>query len=127
MIIHFRKDGHKKTFGVHSIILPCFIPNTLNKSTIDHKDRDPNNNRLSNLLYATRTEQNHNRGKQEDASSSFLGIYYHKNRRKWEAGITLKNGEKKCIGDFDRELDAVFARYRAEVSEWRDFANTNVL
>ena len=62
MIIHLRKDGHKKTFGVHSIILPCFIPNTLNKSTINHKDRDPSTNRVSNLRYATRTEQNHNSG-----------------------------------------------------------------
>jgi hypothetical protein len=70
---------------------------------------------------------NNNRGKQEGATSSFLGIYYIENRRKWRADITLKSGERNFLGYFDDEFEAVITRNLAEVSEWRDFANTNFL
>jgi hypothetical protein len=41
--------------------------------------------------------------------------------------ITLKNGNRKYIGVFDNELESVYARDLAEVSEWHEFANTNVV
>jgi len=125
--VHLCKNGNDKVFGVHQIILPCFVTNIDGKPTIDHKDRDPSNNRLSNLRYATRTEQQHNRGKQDDTSSSYIGVSFDKKHRKWESYITLKNGQLKHLGFFDNELDAVFTRDLNEVSEWGEFANTNVL
>jgi len=76
--IHLCQDGNDKVFGVHQIILPCFLPNAQNKPTIDHIDRNPENNKLSNLRYATQTEQVHDRGKQGKTYSDYLGVSFNK-------------------------------------------------
>jgi hypothetical protein len=51
MLVNLFKDGHQKTFGIHTITLNSFIPNRENKPTIDHIDRNPENNKVSNLRY----------------------------------------------------------------------------
>lgn len=46
----------------HRAICCLFLPNPLNLPQVDHKDRDPSNNNIENLRWATRIEQMHNRG-----------------------------------------------------------------
>ena len=67
--------------------LVFFVPNIENKPTIDHIDRNPSNNKLSNLRYATRSEQEQNIGKTNEGepTSSYIGIYV--NRKKYRALI----------------------------------------
>jgi hypothetical protein len=129
MQVRLCKNGiEKKTFGVHQIILPCFLLNIENKPTIDHIDRLPSNNILSNLRYATPTEEQHNKDKREvETSSSYLGVSFNKGNRKWDAYISLKNGTLEHLGYFNNELDAVFARDFAEVELWKEFAHTNIV
>lgn len=43
------------------VVAKAFIPNPFNKPTVDHKDRDPRNNNVDNLEWATRKEQSKNR------------------------------------------------------------------
>ncbi len=50
-----------KTLRVHRLVGELFIPNPDNKSTIDHIDRIRDNNIVSNLRWATSSEQNINR------------------------------------------------------------------
>jgi hypothetical protein len=49
-------------YMVHRLVAETFIPNTENKPTVDHIDRDATNNHVSNLRWATHSEQNYNRG-----------------------------------------------------------------
>lgn len=46
---------------VHRIVALAFIPNPDNKPTVDHINRNPSDNRISNLRWATRIEQALNR------------------------------------------------------------------
>ena len=56
------KDGIQKQFLLHRLLALHFIPNPENKYSVDHENRDPLDNSLENLRWATREEQNANRG-----------------------------------------------------------------
>jgi hypothetical protein len=42
---------------VHRLVAEAFLPNPKHKSTVNHIDADPSNNHLSNLEWATESEQ----------------------------------------------------------------------
>lgn len=48
-------------FSVHRLVAETFIPNPENKPEVDHIDRNPNNNSVSNLRWVTVQENNNNR------------------------------------------------------------------
>jgi len=54
------KDGKFHGRLLHRLLGEAFLPNPENKPTIDHIDRNPSNNELSNLRWATHTEQHAN-------------------------------------------------------------------
>tara|TARA_R110000868_G_scaffold94593_2_gene260941 strand:- start:342 stop:770 length:429 start_codon:yes stop_codon:yes gene_type:complete len=54
------KDGKSKRFAIHRLVAIQYIPNTENKQTVDHIDRNKSNNNLNNLRWATMSEQNKN-------------------------------------------------------------------
>lgn len=53
----------RKVHKLHRLIAETFIPNPENKPTVDHIDRNGLNNHVSNLRWATHSEQNDNRSK----------------------------------------------------------------
>ena len=52
-------EGNKRTkVPVHRLVAEAFIPNPENKPTVDHKDGNRKNNAISNLRWASYSEQN---------------------------------------------------------------------
>jgi len=57
-------DVNKRiSMKLHRLVALCFIPNPLNKETVNHKDHNKLNNNLSNIEWATTTEQNNHKQK----------------------------------------------------------------
>ena len=53
-----QKDGKQKQDYIHRIVAKNFIPNPENKPTVNHIDGNKDNNRVSNLEWATYRENN---------------------------------------------------------------------
>lgn len=88
---------------------------------IDHIDRDPSNNRLSNLRAATRSQNARNKKIGRANTSGATGVTWHKRIGKWQAQIEM---ERKSIylGVYSDLSDAVSARAEAArryFGEWR--------
>jgi hypothetical protein len=78
--------------------------------TIDHKNSSTPfcvlDERRSNLRYATKLQQQHNRRSQAGSASKFKGVF--RKRSKWAARIKI-NGKLTHIGVFFKEEDAARA------------------
>lgn len=75
---------------------------------IDHIDRNPLNNTVSNLRIANNQENNRNKGKRKGTTSKYIGVTWSKRDLKWRACIG-HNYKVKHLGLFDNEEDAAYA------------------
>lgn len=65
------KDGKKKNHLVHRLVAKSFIPNPLSLPQVNHKDCNPQNNRVENLEWCTQ-EYNINYGTRNEKVSRVL-------------------------------------------------------
>jgi hypothetical protein len=112
-IITFRKNNEVKTYSVHQLVAICFLNHTPcgYKIEVNHKDRKRLNNRLSNLELLTRVE--HSKHTHQNKTSSFRGVTWNKNDKKWVARVTIK-AKTKYLGSFNVEMEAYEAVLKAE-------------
>ena len=103
-IVGLCKDGKEKKFLIHRLIGIHYIPNPENKPTIDHINRDPSDNRVENLRWATQSEQNENKGIRKDNKSGHKGISFRKYSQKW---VYQKRGKYKVYKSFHTKLEAL--------------------
>lgn len=75
------------------------------KDVIDHIDRNPLNNRRSNLRFVTFSENARNCSKLETATSKYFGVYHNNDSGKYRAWITL-DSKTIALGTHDNEIDA---------------------
>jgi HNH endonuclease/AP2 domain len=88
---------------------------------IDHKDRNRDNNRISNLRLATEAENQWNTITPKDNTSGHKGVFRLHN--KWTAQIQ-KNNKRKHLGMFERFEDACAAYDAAAKTYHGEFAVT---
>ncbi len=123
-----RKDGYK-LFGlsqgkyanilVHRLICLLWKENPENKPCVDHIDRKPHNNKLSNLRWCTRSENGQNRGSPSNNTTGEQCIFEttHYGYTYWRVQIKVK-GKKTYYKSFPR--DPTSDVIPAEVIEHRD-------
>ena len=87
----------------------------------DHINRNPMDNRKLNLRFATHSENMKNRKRFKNNTSGITGVYFHKNKFKWEARIS-NNGKVTCLGSFNNKDEAIRARLKAELEYYGEFA-----
>ncbi len=80
-----------------------------NSQDIDHINRNPLDNRRSNLRPCTRAENLYNQPKHKNNSSGFKGVYWDKTHGYWKAEIR-NNGPRIRLGYF-RTKEAAFKAY----------------
>lgn len=107
-----------------AILLHCFILGKRNKEnqyTIDHEDRNKNNNKKSNLRKCTYQQNNCNSVIPKNNKSGVLGVFWDKSRLKWTSRIQVHE-KSYYLGRYEYKEDAIKARLEAEVKYFGDFA-----
>ena len=61
LYVDLYKNGQRTGKRVNVLVAEAFLQKPSGNVTVDHKDRNRHNNRLSNLRYSTISEQNKNR------------------------------------------------------------------
>ena len=89
--------------------------------TYDHIDRDPMNNRKSNLREATQSQQCQNRKKTNRNNSGVVGVCHSSNSNSWVAYISVDK-QQIHLGSFADKDDAIRARLKAEAKHYGKFA-----
>jgi len=63
------ENGKYVQFFVHRIVAFLFIPNPKNKEEVNHKNRDKSDNKVENLEWVTRSENEHHKWKSQGGMS----------------------------------------------------------
>ena len=102
--VYLYNKNNRKCFKVHRLLGIYFIKNKNDKPIIDHLDGNKLNNSISNLRWATFSENNINA---KNYGKYMRGVYYNKHRKKFTSKFyCLETGKTIQIGSFDTENDA---------------------
>ena len=94
---------NKKQYLAHRLAW-LYVNGNWPKDMIDHIDGIRNNNKISNLRQASRTENQQNSKLSKRNTSGIKGISWHKASKKWQVAFKI-NGKSKTFGYFnDLEL-----------------------
>ena len=89
---------------------------------VDHKNNDPNDNRIENLRLADRAQNSANRRSKKGGSSRYLGVCYAKKSNKWQAAIGTP---RTYLGQYKTEKEAALVYNEAAERLYGEFARLN--
>lgn len=127
---HMKPDGYWfiKVDGVgvpgHRAVWFLFNDSIPNGTSLDHKNGNQSDNRISNLRIATFGQNASNTKKRKSNKSGYTGVTFHKCTGKWRAAMNLK-GKSKHIGLFSDKKDAARAYNLASLMHFGEFSKYN--
>jgi hypothetical protein len=122
VILH--KNNQRKYFAISRLVATHFLPNLENKQQVDHIDRDPLNNHISNLRWATSGENSRNKSSYKNSSSKYKGVSFSKTKKKWISMLSINNKDN-FLGYFYCEKEAALAYNKKAKEMFGEFANLN--
>lgn len=111
-------EGVYKKIYMHRLIM-----NNPKVLQIDHINGNGLDNRKQNLRICSRSDNQHNRGKNKNNKSGHKNIYWHTQTSKWRVGVMHKR-KNYHGGEFDNLEDAVKARDRLQIQFHGSFARS---
>jgi hypothetical protein len=119
-------EGKRKHMLLHRLVAIAFLSNPKNGKCVDHKDRDPNNNHVSNLRWCSISQNQMNKTKYKNNSSGVTGIHYDEDSEKYVVRIQ-KNSKMHDLGSYNTLRQAKNVRLKAIKEKFGEFANTEEL
>ena len=123
LVVNLMNEGDKSCKSIHRLVATAFIENPDNKQNVDHINHDKLNNHISNLRWATVSENNQNTSIGIRNTSGIIGVSFHKPSQKWRAQIDA-DGRRIHLGYFINKDDAIVARENAEIYHFGEFRST---
>lgn len=107
--VHLTKGLNKFRISLHRLVATAFIENAHNKCEVNHIDFDKSNNKLSNLEWVNRHE---NQSYKKNSVSKYIGVIKTKYNT-YNAYMGL-NGKRNHIGTYKTKEEAYLARKKFE-------------
>lgn len=104
LTIDLWNNNKSQKVPIHRLLAETFIENPENKPCVDHKDGNRQNNKLSNLRWATFSDNN-SRFDTIGVRSEKIKVTHYKELRNSRGGGHIKWLEADCIMYFDRIVD----------------------
>ena len=115
-IIGLSKDGKRNNFLIHRLIALAYLPNPDNKLFIDHINRNTKDNRIDNLRWVTRSENDRNRSCHSNSGKQFIsknikkdmkqGFYYSFQIQRPDLKIRYNNKDLQPVIEFRNKICA---------------------
>jgi hypothetical protein len=112
----YSKGGNGVIIYMHKLLLKG--------KSIDHINNQKLDNRKINLRIANKSANGCNRGKQNNNTSGYKGVYFNKTAQKWQAFITYKK-ESHYLGLFSQPVEAALIYNKKALELHGKFANLN--
>jgi hypothetical protein len=122
MLVNLCKEGQQTSFNIHRLVASHFIPNIDNKPYVDHIDGDIVNNHVSNLRWATGSENIINQKRSSRNTSGEKNVSWQKLNNKWQVILTV-DGRLKYFGCFKDKNEAVAEARRLREEIYGEFHN----
>ena len=107
--VNLCKEGKAKAYKIHRLVGIHYIPNPESKYAIDHIDRDKFNNHVSNLRWATHSQNNQNKGKPCDNTSGHKNISWDSMHCRWRYRKMIRGKRKQRF--FKSKTDAICYKF----------------
>ena len=104
LTVDLYKNNKSQKITIHRLIAEAFIPNTESKPCIDHKDGNRQNNDVSNLRWATYSENN-SRFNSNGVRSERIRVTHYKEIRNKRGGGHISWGSVDRIEYFEKIKD----------------------
>lgn len=113
----------RKLYQAHRLAF-LYMEGYTPENEVDHIDRNPSNNRWSNLREASRICNVRNCKVSIKSKSGITGVYWYAKSRKWAATITV-NKTRFFLGFHANFEEAIATRWKAEVEHNWPGCNSN--
>jgi len=109
LCVNLWNNGEHKSTDIHRLVAINYIPNPENKPQVDHMNRDPLDNRVENLRWATAVENSQNTGISKRNITGHKGISYLKKDKMWRYRKMYKG--KEINRYFKTKIDAIHYKF----------------
>jgi hypothetical protein len=94
----------RKNYTIHRLVAIHYIPNPDNKPEVDHINRIKDDNRVENLRWVSRSENNDNKGIQKRNNTGFNWITLSKTRNTYVYCFQRKGCKRKSSKNLSKVL-----------------------
>lgn len=119
-MVSIHRGGKQKCMRVHQLVAITYLGYKL----VDHKDRNPANNHVSNLRPVTNSLNRANSKMSVNNKSGYRGVWWRKDRGCWCA-LIYKDNKPIRLGSYQDKEEAARAFDKASVELFGEYAFKN--